>query len=474
MVTTANLVQVLLGTTIPIVWAGAAELPHIQRNPAFPAMTAIPVARGFQEMTDLAAFNSYNPIPLKRRKDGKLVRRQCTVPTTTSDSTSESSVTESSTTDQPASITAAPSISCELHNEDPDQGINTAFCLCNSTITLSVLPATKAQSESCAYSTMPGSSAIATVTTQTEIMTVNCLACTIIGGIADDETCTTVSGCTPTAAPTPTIAAWVGNLSTIDIGNAEDGNNGKDLATEMFNKLKGMCDGSGGCKADPAIMDNVEGIIAEGEEPLKPAMYLQDATYSSQKILEQMLSIGISSWVSALNNEQLGLCKEVEYEYDADPTGSGCGHGPIPGSLRRKVRRDNNAVIWERSGLALEESRLKERCFDNCDPPMVCHTKARMCNAPNEITVVMAGQGDPYANRLNIGVTLESTEDGFPCEEITAALTAAVAILAPELLEADVLEGVELEAICGIIDDPMSIINGLQDTVRVAGRSEPK
>jgi hypothetical protein len=168
--------------------------------------------------------------------------------------------------------------SCELHNEDPDQGINQAFCLCDSSITLTPLPATKAQSESCAYKSIPtGTSAREAVTTATEVWTSNCAACTIVGGIADAETCTSVKGCTPTAAPTPTIAAWVGNLSTIDIGNAEDGNGGKDLATEMFGKLKVMCSGST-CKGDHAEMDHVEAAIADGEEPLKPAMYLQDAT----------------------------------------------------------------------------------------------------------------------------------------------------------------------------------------------------
>jgi hypothetical protein len=83
----------------------------------------------------------------------------------------------------------------------------------------------------------------------------------------------------------------------------------------------------------------------------------------------------------------------------------------------------------------------------------------------------MAGAGDPYANRLNIGVTLDTSGDGFLCEEITAALTAAVALLAPELLEADALEGVELEAICGIIDNPSSIIDNLKETTKVSRRA---
>lgn len=189
-------------------------------------------------------------------------------------------VSASATSSTPSSITVAPTKlpSCELHNHDPDQGINQAFCLCDDSITLSPLPVTSAYSESCAYKSIPtGTTAIETVTTQTEIWTSNCAACTIVGGIADAETCTTVSGCTPTAAPSPTIAAWVGNLSTIDIGNAEDKNGGKDLATEMLTKLKGMCSGST-CKGDHAEMDHVESAISGGEEALKPAMYLQDAT----------------------------------------------------------------------------------------------------------------------------------------------------------------------------------------------------
>ncbi|KAH8903822.1 hypothetical protein BR93DRAFT_181547 [Coniochaeta sp. PMI_546] len=181
------------------------------------------------------------------------------------------------TNQQPSTITAGPTLSCELHNQDPDQGILKPYCLCEKSITLSPLPATKAQSDSCAYSTIPGTSASVVATTQTQVWTTNCQACTIVGGIADQETCTSVPGCKPTATPLPTIAAWISNSSTIDIGNAEDGNDGVDLAKEMFNKLKDMCDDTS-CKSDLAVMDNVEAILGDGEQPLKPAMYLQDAT----------------------------------------------------------------------------------------------------------------------------------------------------------------------------------------------------
>lgn len=77
----------------------------------------------------------------------------------------------------------------------------------------------------------------------------------------------------------------------------------------------------------------------------------------------------------------------------------------------------------------------------------------------------MAGGGNPYANHLNIGLTLDKTSgDGFTCEEITAALTAAAMLLAPELVGAEALEGIEIESICGIIEDPSSALDHLTGT----------
>ena len=64
-----------------------------------------------------------------------------------------------------------------------------------------------------------------------------------------------------------------------------------------------------------------------------------------------MLSLGISSWIAALNDATLQLCKEVEYEAEADETGSGCGKGPIPTArIPRNIRRDTGEVLHERGG----------------------------------------------------------------------------------------------------------------------------
>lgn len=364
-------------------------------------------------------------------------------------------------------ITAPPSIKCSVVGPSPGTGVDEGYCDCvvggSSAMTFPLRKTAGANSESCAYTTVP--SATAAIKTDTTSWTSNCQACTLVGGEGGGhQTCTKVSHCTPTtsAITTPTIVAWVANGGTIDIGNAEDGGDGgKGLASEMFNKLSAMCDDSG-CKSDHQEMDKVEVIVADGEEPLKPAMYVDQYYYQSIDVFKKMLAVGLSSWISALENPSLKRCTEVEYEADADATGSGCGSGPIPTDrLRRKVRRDNGTVLWERDGLLDEEHVLRERCLDDCVHPTVCHYKARMCLAPDSFTVVSGSKTDPYANHLTVNVVQDHSSDGFDCQEIAAGLTAAMALLAPELLEEDALEGIELEALCGVLEDPGSALSGL-------------
>lgn len=102
---------------------------------------------------------------------------------------------------------------------------------------------------------------------------------------------------------------------------------------------------------------------------------------NSTMVLQQMLAVGLSTWISAINNPSLNLCTEVEYEAEADETGSGCGSGPIePNKIRRAVRTHDNKVLWARDG-------VEERCEASCGTGgLICHYKARMCLAPSEIS----------------------------------------------------------------------------------------
>ncbi|KAI0427511.1 hypothetical protein F5Y09DRAFT_344619 [Xylaria sp. FL1042] len=345
-----------------------------------------------------------------------------------------------------ATPTLAPtsSISCSLQDDDPDQGITSRYCVCDTSVTAPVLGSTLARSELCAYTALPTTTAQVTLATQ--IWTSNCKACTLVGGIADDATCTSVSSCTPTSTPVPTMSAWVNNLATIDIGDADDGNGGKDLATTLFNKIRTFCNDTG-CQFDmSASMDHVETILGDGEtEVIHPVMVLDDAVYGNDtKKFEKMLALGITTWTSVLNNDTNGLCKEVEYEADEDETGSGCGVGPIPiERLRRKIHRDTGQVLWQRDDLALQE-----RCRDTCDNPHVCHYTGRVCSAPTHIVVAMGGPGSPYEYHIGLEVQYEKTGDGFSCEEIIDLSAEILEVIDPELLRQ--IEELEIifDAIC--------------------------
>lgn len=207
-----------------------------------------------------------------------------------------------------------------------------------------------------------------------------------------------------------------------------------------------------------------------------------------------MLSVGISAWISALNNKDLKLCKEVQYEADAEEKARATARVP---SLSTAFAGRFEGTTATFSGSAVG---WPERCMDNCNHPhglplrgthVQCSRRDQKVSYALYISrekrerkreriladevastkaVVMAGAGDPYRNRLNFGVTLDKTHDGFSCELLVEALTAANIILAPELLEADALEGVELMALCGIIEDPTSGIEHLAKTSKVGRR----
>ena len=102
--------------------------------------------------------------------------------------------------------TAAPAMpSCTLQKDDPDQGINNPGCICGST-TLPLLTVASAtdMDQSCSYTAMPTTTGANPITIPTQTYTSNGQACTIVGGIADAPTCTSVNGCTPTPTATAT------------------------------------------------------------------------------------------------------------------------------------------------------------------------------------------------------------------------------------------------------------------------------
>ncbi|KAI0154574.1 hypothetical protein GGR57DRAFT_512079 [Xylariaceae sp. FL1272] len=264
-------------------------------------------------------FQAPPRIPTHPMRRSKRQQAECSSPSQSSSSSPSSTPSTLMTiTSPPTTTQAGPTPSCDPYGPDPDQGINTIYCLCDESLTLPTLSAT-AYNEYCTYTALPTSSL--SISRPVETWTSNCEACTLTGGIADHATCTTVDGCTPTTPPIPSITAWVGNLRTIPIGDADDKNGGQFLAQELYDGLSGFCNETG-CSGDDVLMESVETIIDGGEIELKLAMHFSDASYENLDDLHHMLSLGIGSWLTVINKTENGLCQDVDYEADEDPTES--------------------------------------------------------------------------------------------------------------------------------------------------------
>jgi len=136
------------------------ELPTLQRNPAVTRIVSIDVSNNFQYDVDwengqsaagldsvlllesAASSLSVPAVPArvrKHRRDGDNAETDvpsiCLVAATATNTNLGSKFSSPSITSPPA----VPKPSCVSHDQDPDQGITQAFCLCHSTATLSPL-----------------------------------------------------------------------------------------------------------------------------------------------------------------------------------------------------------------------------------------------------------------------------------------------------------------------------------------------
>lgn len=308
-----------------------------------------------------------------KRQAGASTLIPCPAPKPGSSSSITPTMTSMTASVTPSVTQSSPLPSCSLQNEDPDQGIYDMGCICDSTTTLPLLtiPSATDMSQSCSYTALP-SSASNPITIPTNTWTTNCEACTLVGGIADSATCTSVSDCTPTAAPTPPFRVWLSNNS-IPIGDATNDNDGKDLRTDLYDGLKGNCpDDDQQCDTTTTVdIHEIPSVVDAGVEFIKLTFTFQDSNYTSTDNRDRMLAAAVSLWQKGASKS----CQEVEYEYPADMTESGCGAGPVK---REKIQTPRK-----------ELDKLKERSpiCENCDnPEMECKYTASVCAAPDHIS----------------------------------------------------------------------------------------
>lgn len=206
----------------------------------------------------------------------------------------------SSPTPSPQTTPAPVIPSCSLQNEDLDQGIDARGYVYGST-TLPLLTISDATdvSQSCSYTALPTSSVANPITIESQVYTANYYEYALVGGFTDTPSCATtpVNGCTHTTPAVPTATVFLSNNS-VPISDENNKNNGADLRSDLFNKLKALCpDNSDTCDSKtPGEFDNVETVV--GDEPSEETIKftIQDSHYDSTKERDQMIAAAVASW----------------------------------------------------------------------------------------------------------------------------------------------------------------------------------
>jgi hypothetical protein len=347
----------------------AFVFPTLQRNPAITSITSVDVTNNFAQtvdwtpgdgnpILDTSTASQMNPEAPARRSRLNRFKRDASLCSATSTTTDNPT---------PATITTAPTMSprsCELHEEDPDQGINQAYCLCDNSVTLTPLsvPLTGHQSDSCAYTAMPATATIS-ISTQEAVFRSDCKI------QLNAPTCTsTIQGCTPTGAAATPTSTFVVHLSnnTVHVGDVNKANNGQDFRDEVKAKLKSVCPDpapgqSGFC--DTKTKPEIEGITTITLDPAsedgvltqgKLVSTVQDASCRSSGERDRMLAAAVGAFQQSSGKS----CTEMDYAYSVDQhTTTGCGTPPG-----------------------------KRSSVSGTIPNLICHSKVTVCSGADHIS----------------------------------------------------------------------------------------
>ncbi|KAI0119637.1 hypothetical protein F4814DRAFT_447453 [Daldinia grandis] len=126
-------------------------------------------------------------------------------------------------------------------------------------------------------------------------------------------------------------------------------------------------------------------VVSEGDAGLTLQAKIIRSQYNGTDTRECLLAAAVASWEQAASQS----CQGVEYEPDADPTGSGCGSGPI---------FDGRCP----SPPGNEDKFLDKRILNGLPHEMVCHYRGRLCTGPEVVTALIGTSDNPYMNHMKI------------------------------------------------------------------------
>ncbi|TVY45905.1 hypothetical protein LSUB1_G000483 [Lachnellula subtilissima] len=317
----------------------------------------------------------------------------------------------------------APAPSCSLHEADPDEGVDKAFCLCNSS-TLPILSVDLATATgpdaSCAYTTMPGASATITTNTALGPASTNSALCQVCSlAVVNEDSCTTIPNCLPQAAQ----ASVQAGSSPVHVGTLT----GTALYTSVSSALEKLCppvtqtNSATKCsETDTIKIGNIQAVEDESLTTGELDVTVKSSSYNATSLRDAMI-------------------QSAALTFQNSATGKNCYNATY--TTEELKKRSNLDWFKESVGLA---SR---------DRPYPVQETVQLCNAGDFAGVQYFSQfwrtaPQPGAtDYLDANIAFESSGSDFWCEFL-ADLMDELVVVAPEFAVEDVELGEEIRAIC--------------------------
>ncbi|KAJ5168164.1 uncharacterized protein N7482_003758 [Penicillium canariense] len=312
--------------------------------------------------------------------------------------------------------------SCSMKDADPDEGLNSAQCICNG-VTLPLLTPTHVTmvTQSCDYTAIPTSGHITTTphlgpaTTDTK----HCQVCTPV--VNNEDECTSIKNC---VVQTGAVTVQAGS-SSVHVGTMT----GSALYTGISKALESLCPSvtqttsMTGCETGTAKIKNVPyvnaGFLAEGTIDVK----VEASQYNVTSLRDAMIR---SAALTAMNAASGKNCYKVDYDTEE----------------YRKRDDTSRWAKWLPSFVKRGDIMPPDR-----------HTDVTFCN-----TVGFAGVNyyNPWwrehdagaSDYLDVNYSFDSNGGGaFACEMLEAMVD-SLAIVAPEFAVGDIELGEAIDVIC--------------------------
>ncbi|KAF2159423.1 hypothetical protein M409DRAFT_60774 [Zasmidium cellare ATCC 36951] len=282
---------------------------------------------------------------------------------------------------------AGPKPSCTLQHQDPDSGINTQYCVCQSSVTLPLLSISSGAvaTQACEYTALPSS-------------------------VNNEDSCTTIPNCLPQKAKASVTVA----TSPLHVGTLT----GDALYTGVSNALVSVC---------PPVTQTTSATKCSGTATIKGITYVESDSISHDGELE------IFAAFSSYNQTSLrdAMIQSLAQSAAKSATGNNC----YKANYQVLTKRNWYDKLFRRDHPVLEHEEI-ELC-NMAELALVNYYSQfwRLAPEPGPTDFVEAQY------------KFHETSGSFACEFLELLADALVAI-EPEFAVADVELGEELAAIC--------------------------